>query len=186
MLAVVVAFWVAVASAAGRKDEDNPHEKMVKNKAVCLDCHTKVPKPGEHAQKYFLVDAPSDSCLGCHSETEHPGVREHAGRDARPLLGDEKGAIACFTCHDPHPGGVIPGREVYTSDVGERARALAGMRELPKLAEKRETRPMHGALLRFPAAHGEGCLACHGAIGQDSKFWRERLLWDKFMRVYSY
>jgi hypothetical protein len=181
VLAIVVALWVAVASAAERDDEDTPHAKMVKDKAVCLDCHTKVPKPDEHAPNYFLVNAPSDTCLGCHSETEHPGVREHLGRDARPLPGDEKGAIACFTCHDPHPEGVIPGRKVYSTDVGERTRALASMREPSKLVEPRATLPMRGVRLRFPAAHGEGCLACHDGIRHDSRSWRERLLRDKFL-----
>ena len=183
LLAVVLALAVGVASAAERDDEDNPHEKMVKHKAVCLDCHTKVPKPDEHAPNYFLVDAPSDTCLGCHGETEHPGVREHAGKEARPLPGDEKGQIACFTCHDPHPEGVIPGRKVYSSDVGERTRALTALRALPKLAEPRATLPMRGALLRID---GKGCLACHAAVGEDARSWRERLLWDKFLRVYSY
>jgi hypothetical protein len=186
-LAVGLALALAVGVAyAAEPDEDNPHENMVKNKTVCLDCHTKVPKPDEHAPNYFLVDTPSDNCLGCHSETEHPGVREHAGKEARPLPGDEKGQVACFTCHDPHPEGVIPGRKVYSSDVGERTRAITAMRELPKLAERRATPPMRGALLRLPAAGGEGCLACHGDIRDDAKTWRERLLWDKFLRVYSY
>jgi hypothetical protein len=59
------------------------------------------------------------------------------------------------------------------------------MREPPKLAEARETRPMRGALLRFPAGRGEGCLACHGGIRNDAQSWREKLLGDKFLRVYS-
>lgn len=187
VLAVVLALWVAVASAAERDDEDTPHANMIKDKAICLDCHTKLPQAGEHAPDYFLSTAPSETCLVCHSESEHPGVREHLGKDASHMLGDEKGAIACFTCHDPHPEGVIPGRKVYSSeDVGESTRAFAAMRDLPKLAEARDTRPMRGALLRFPAGHGEGCLMCHGGIRNDARSWREKLLGDKFLRVYSY
>jgi hypothetical protein len=185
-LALVLALVLAAPAARAADDEDNPHEKMVKDKAVCLDCHTKVPKPGEHAPDYFLVDAPSDNCLGCHAELEHPGVHEHAGKDARPLPGDENGHIACFTCHDPHPAGVIPGRNVYSSDVGGATRAFAAMRGTPKHAEPRTTPPMFGALLRVPAAAGEGCLLCHGDVRDDTRTWRERLLWDKFLRLYSY
>jgi len=184
-LSVVLLLCAATAIGAGHDAEDNPHEKMVKDKGVCLDCHTKVPKPDEHAPNYFLVDAPSDTCLGCHGELEHPGVREHAGKEARPPLpADEKGAIACFTCHDPHPAGVIPGRSVYGSDTDGATRALAGMRTLPKLAEARTGPPSHGALLRLPAS--DVCLTCHGAVRDDTRAWRERLLWDKFLRVHSY
>jgi hypothetical protein len=184
VLVVALALRVAVAVAA--EDEDNPHEKMVKDKTVCLDCHTKVPKPDEHAPDYFLVDAPSDNCLGCHAELEHPGVHEHADKEAKPLPGDENGHIACFTCHDPHPAGVIPGRTVYSSDAGGATRALAAARILPKLAEARTTRPMWGGLLRLQPAHGEGCLACHDAIRDDKHTWRERLLWDRFLPLHSY
>lgn len=136
-VALVLVLSTASVVAADKDKEDNPHQKMVKDKGVCLDCHTKVPKPGEHAADYFLVDAPSDTCLGCHAEMEHPGVHEHVGKEAKPLPGDEKGAIACFTCHDPHPIGVIPGRNVYSSQTGSTTRALAAMRTLPKLAEPR-------------------------------------------------
>jgi hypothetical protein len=81
---------------------------------------------------------------------------------------------------------VIPGREVYSTDAGERTRALASMREPSPLAEPHATVPMRGVRLRFSSAHGEGCLACHDGIRRDSESWRERLLRDKFLGVYSY
>ena len=183
-IAALLMLCAATAVGAGGDSEDNPHQKMVKDKTVCLDCHTKVPKADEHAPNYFLVDAPSDTCLGCHSEREHPGVHEHAGKSAGSLPGDEKGAIACFTCHDPHPSGVIPGRSVHATEATGATRALAAMRTLPKLTEARGKPPAYGALLRLPT--GEVCVTCHGGVRDDKHLWREKLLWDKFLRVHSY
>jgi hypothetical protein len=183
LLAVVLLLGLAPVRVRGSEpdDEDNPHEKMTRNKSVCIDCHTRLPKAGEHAPDYFLVDLPSENCLGCHSEYEHAGVREHAGEEAKPLPGDEKGKIACFTCHDPHPDGVLEGRRVYKTDVNERTRALIAARDLPVSVKRREPKETFGALLRLPT-NGEGCHACH-ASQKESASWRERLPWNEFIRV---
>lgn len=184
-LAAVAFAALAVLSSgialAVDKGEENPHERMLKSKSVCIDCHTRVPAAGAHVANYLLVDTPSESCLGCHGEHEHAGVAEHMGKDAQPLPGDENGKIACFTCHDPHPAGVIEGRTVYTSDVGASTRALAAARELPPGAKRSDEERKFGALLRFPVANGEGCLTCHENLRGDAKSWRERTLWDKFI-----
>jgi hypothetical protein len=148
-LAVVLAVIVLAAAgsvALGRDDdEDNPHEKMSrgKSKAVGIDCHTHLPKPGEHAADYFLVDAPSENFLGCHGEYEHAGVAEHAGQPAAPLPGDENGKFACFTCHDPHKTGD------FSLRVTSAAKLYNG-----------ET---------FDAGKGNLCSECHRARGDAAK-----------------
>jgi len=184
LLLVVLLLCLAPVGAWGGKsdDEDNPHENMTKGKTACLDCHTKLPKAGEHAADYFLVDPPSEHCLGCHDEGEHVGGREHLGQDAQPLPGDENGKIACFTCHDPHPEGVLEGRKVYKAEINEQTKALMAARELPKSAKLFESKMKYGGLLRFPVADGEGCPDCHKAQEKPGT-WRERLLRSKLIRV---
>ena len=181
LVVFVVGIGVAHRAGAAKDDEDNPHEKMVRSKSVCLDCHTHVPKPGEHAADYFLVDAPSETCLGCHDEYEHAGAHEHAGKDADPLPGDEHGKIACFTCHDPHPGGVIEGRTVYKAAASERTRSMIAERTLSPSIEVQQPSEAFGALLRVPMA-AEGCPACH-ASWKETSSWRERTSWSDRIRV---
>jgi hypothetical protein len=179
--ALLLAAGIAPAGGA-EKDEDNPHENMVRSKSACLDCHTKLPKVGEHAPDYFLVDTPSEHCLGCHDENEHVGVREHLGREAAPLPGDEHGKIACFTCHDPHPNGVLAGRTVHEVDINDATRAFIAARELPAGVERRESKLAFGALLRWPVANGEGCWKCH-AMKDETESWRKTRLPSHFIRV---
>jgi hypothetical protein len=188
----VLLLGAVAAGAAGKgkdTDEDNPHEKMVRSKSVCIDCHTRVPKAGEHAADYFLVDAPSENCLGCHSESEHVGAYEHLGheleKDAAPAAAklplDEHGKIACFTCHDPHPDGVLAGRKVHRADVNESTKGFIAARSLPAGVERRKSEAQFGALLRLPMANGEGCWGCHASKEEVS--WKKTLLPGAFMRV---
>src|SRR6185436_15250644 len=141
-------------------------------------------KAEEHAADYFLVDTPSETCLGCHSESEHTGVLEHVGKDvpkdAATLPVDEHGKIACFTCHDPHPQGVLPGRTVYKSAASPTTRAFIAARSWPSSVERREPSEAFGGLLRAPMAE-EGCVVCHGSV-QDRP-WRERTTWSEAIRV---
>ncbi|MEM4658553.1 MAG: hypothetical protein QXX77_09065 [Candidatus Methanosuratincola sp.] len=187
-LLLLLVFPTALLSEK-KEEEENPHEEMIKDKAVCLDCHTKVPKPGETAPDYFLVDLPSENCLACHSEFEHSGIQEHSGKDAKPLPGDENGKIACFTCHDPHPQGVIEGRSVYASELSDRTRAFIDKIVVPGVEKrvKLKVSPIEEkeALLRLPSAGGEICLKCHENL-QDAKQWREKALWEKFIGIFSY
>lgn len=172
---------VVVAPGLARGDEDNPHEKMTRSTGACLDCHTKIPKPGEHADDWFLVDAPSETCLGCHSETEHPGVAEHVGKDApKALPADENGKIACFTCHDPHPQGVLPGRTVHKSAASPTTRALLAARSWAPPLERRDPSDAFGGLLRAPMG-GNDCVVCHGSV--EDRPWRERTTWTEAIRV---
>lgn len=182
-LALVLVLLAAGLTPARAKeqDEDNPHEKMVRSKSVCIDCHTRVPKAGEHADDAFLVDAPSENCLGCHTENEHSGAKEHLGKDApKELPADEHGKIACFTCHDPHPEGVLPGRTVYRSTVGASTRAFIAARIFPPSLERREPSEAFGALLRAPMGE-PGCGGCH--VAMHDRPWKERTTWSEAIRV---
>ena len=176
VLLVVLAF-LGLAPGRARGDEDNPHEKMVGDRSVCIDCHTRVPKPDEHAADYFLVDTPSEHCLGCHSDLEHTGAKEHLGKDApKDLPGDENGKIACFTCHDPHPQGVLPERTVHKSAASDGTRAFLATRTWPSTIEKREPSEAFGALLRVSE-----CAVCHTSVKE--RPWRERTTWSEAIRV---
>ncbi len=176
VLAILILLLLVVPGRARGDDEDNPHEKMVGSKSVCVDCHTRVPKPDEHAADYFLVDAPSEHCLGCHDETEHVGAREHLGKDAATHLGDEHGKIACFTCHDPHPQGVLPGRTVHASAVSASTRTFIAARTWSPPLERREPSGAFGALLRI-----SDCTTCHVSLKDQP--WRERTTWSEAIRV---
>jgi len=186
--ALMLGAVTARAAEKGKeKDEDNPHEKMVRSKSVCIDCHTRVPKAGEHAADYFMVDPPSENCLGCHAESEHAGSREHVGHELGKDLGpaaaglplDEHGKVACFTCHDPHPAGAIEGRAVHKATVNAETRALLAARTLPAKVERYEPSEEFGALLRLPPA--DGCAVCHATTKESS--WREKTLWSERIRV---
>lgn len=179
---------VGLSSKEEKEKEENPHREMVKDQLVCLDCHTKLPKEGETSPTYFLVDPPSETCLGCHSETEHVGIKEHEGRDAKPLPGDEKGKIACFTCHDPHPRGVIKGRVVYESDINERSRKFVRLVVIPDI-EKRTKKEVSSktereVYLRLPLSDNKLCMTCHEKLYETN--WRRYILWDKFVPLFLY
>ena len=136
LIAVLVLLLPTVlASQEKEEEEENPHTGMVDDEFVCLDCHTEVPKEGMKSPTYFLVDEPSENCLGCHDETTHPGSKEHIGQNAKPLPGDQEGKVACFTCHDPH--GAAPTRRDACRSCHEQ--------------------PKH----RRPVAAGQQCDTCH-------------------------
>ncbi len=171
------------------EEEENIHVEMLEDQFLCLDCHTRLPKEGETSPDYFLVDFPSENCLGCHSDVEHSGVREHHQKEANPLPGDENGKIACFTCHDPHPQGVIGGRVVYDDGMGSRNRGFIGVIHKPdaenrveknlKMGEKRKI------FLRIPNAGGRICAECHQPVEEEAN-WRRNILGTKYLRFPSY
>ncbi|GBD38096.1 hypothetical protein HRbin37_00341 [bacterium HR37] len=185
-----VVFFVIVLISPGSlaQDEENPHKEMIEDQFVCLDCHTKVPKEGEKSPTYFLVDLPSENCLGCHEELEHAGVKEHEGKDANPLPGDENGKIACFTCHDPHPRGVIKDRMVYEADVDERNRMFVRLVVLPDIRERInvevKSKAKKEVYLRLPVSGNKLCITCHETV--DKANWRRYITWDKFFGLFSY
>lgn len=172
-------------------EEDNPHKKMIDDQFICLDCHTKVPEKGENDPNYFLFDLPSENCYGCHDEFRHPGIMEHEEKKADPLPGDEEGNISCFTCHDPHPAGVIEGRTVYSSESSERTKKFTKLIIIPSLQEDIETSPdtkvylkeEMDVYLRYPV--GELCTKCHDNKEIYKSTWREHKLWDKYPGTFS-
>lgn len=184
---MLVFFPTVLASQAQDEDEENPHVEMVEDEFVCLDCHTDVPKKGETSPTYFLVDKPSENCLGCHDETQHAGAKEHDGQKAEHLPGDENGKIACFTCHDPHPQGVIEGRVVYDAELSERSKQFIEYIVTPELTEALgyEMNPdltVSEVYLREPT--NKLCIICHETpINKD---WRNHPPWDKFTDMYTY
>jgi hypothetical protein len=190
-LLVVIIFFilspVGLFSQEKGEKEENPHEEMIKDQTVCLDCHTKLPKEGETSPTYFLVDLPSENCLGCHSEIEHAGVKEHEGEDAKPLPGDENGKIACFSCHDPHPEGVIKGRVVYDADVNERTQKFLQLIVFPyidtKVKNQVKFEGKKKVYLRLPVGNNELCDKCHETLKQIN--WRRTVIWDKFSAPFS-
>lgn len=167
-----------------KEEEENPHTAMVEDEFVCLDCHTEVPKEGMKSPTYFLVDAPSENCLGCHDETMHPGSKEHEGKEAKPLPGDENGKIACFTCHDPHPDGVIKGRKVYGAELDQRSmdfmRIIVGPELGKELGTSIEFNPDKEVYLREPM--NKVCSTCHETI----KFKGVYTPWYKFSKMFTY
>ena len=167
-------------------DEDNPHENMIDDQFACLDCHTEVPKAGEKSPVYFLVDKPSENCLGCHDETQHPGSKEHLGKKATPMPGDENGQISCFSCHDPHPQGVIEGRTVYNIDLSDFNKEFIKLVVMPPLSAETGHKLIMNeekeVYLRDPAE--KLCVNCHQQDKQNN--WRNYTLWNRFTDLFSY
>ena len=184
ILIVLVPTLLISQEKEAEEEEENPHTGMVDDEFVCLDCHTEVPKEGMKSPTYFLVDAPSENCLGCHDETTHPGSKEHEGMDAKPLPGDENGKIACFTCHDPHPDGVIKGRKVYGAELSQRSMDFLRIIAAPELREELgmeiELDPAKEVYLREPM--NKVCSTCHETI----KYKGVYTPWFKFTDMFTY
>lgn len=185
LIAVLILLLPTVLiSQEKEEEEENPHTGMVDDEFVCLDCHTEVPKEGMKSPTYFLVDEPSENCLGCHDETTHPGSKEHEGQDAKPLPGDQSGKIACFTCHDPHPEGVIKGRKVYGTDYNQRSMDFLRIIVAPELKEELgmniELDPDKVIYLREPM--NKICSTCHETI----KYKGVYTPWFKFTDMFTY
>lgn len=186
----MVVLWAILFPAVltAQDDEDNPHEEMLDDRFVCLDCHTRLPKAGETRPDYFLVDLPSENCLGCHSEAEHSGVKEHEGKDSGPFPGDENGNVACFTCHDPHPPGSVEGRTVYDAEVNARSRTFSRSVHVPDAENRIHIEALSGekkkVYLRAPLEHDRLCGKCHRPLKETH--WRTGVLWDKFSKFFSY
>lgn len=183
VLLIIALLPAGLFSQEEEEEEENPHKEMLEDEFVCLDCHTEIPKKGETSPDYFLVDLPSENCLGCHEEIEHAGVKEHEGEEAKPLPGDENGKIACFSCHDPHPQGAVEGRTVYKAKVNERTREFIRLVVLPNLEENVD-KELHAATeeevyLRLPIENNELCSKCHESfIKTDTGRY---MLWDRFL-----
>lgn len=188
LIAILIAVLVPtllVSQEKEEEEEENPHSTMVDDEFVCLDCHAEVPKEGEKSPTYFLVDAPSEVCLGCHDDATHPGSKLHLGKDIKTGLPlDENGKIACFTCHDPHPAGVLKDREVYGAELSERSAEFLRLVTLPALKKEIggeiELDTAKNVYLRKPM--NEVCSTCHETI----KFKEVYTPWYKYSRMFTY
>ena len=167
MLLVTSIIFILIPYTISRSQE-SPHSAMEanpKDEGNCLFCHSEVPKEGEKNPNYLLNSEPSQVCLVCHSETEHVGSNIHlnyVNPKESNLPGDENNKIACFTCHDPHPQGIIKGRVVYAAHLGRHEKDFIKEVVLPKkevkevsLTEKTKVR------LRLPLEDNKLCRACH-------------------------
>lgn len=186
----------------------NPHERQLHNGEIeprrCLFCHSRVLDPREELEnrEYHLRKEMSVICIGCHLLTPHAGAAEHLERpsdktlaamqEAQRELGvvfplDEKGRVACATCHNPHesaifpvghPAGVRYDEEELPPEVVRKYEELAvtdqpvrrsfrlGVPDFrAKLRPVSELKPERN--MRLPARDGTLCAACHGAGGID-------------------
>jgi cytochrome c7-like protein len=165
LLVTIVTFLLVSVSISN--SQESPHSAMEanpKDEENCLVCHSKVPKEGENNPNYLLNSEPSQVCLTCHSDTQHVGSKKHLdymNPKESNLPGGENNKIACFTCHDPHPQGIIKDRVVYEADLGMREKdlikelALSGKQA--KLHLTKETK----VLLRRPLEDNKLCQTCH-------------------------
>ncbi len=150
------------------RSQESPHSAMEanpKDEGNCLVCHLEVPKEGEKKPNYLLNSEPSQVCLVCHSETEHVGSKIHLdylNPKESNLPGAENNKIACFTCHDPHPQGIIKGRVVYEAHLGRYEKDFIKEVVLPKKEAKEVSLTKKTkVLLRLPLEDNKLCRACH-------------------------
>lgn len=165
LLATLVTFLLIYNSVSN--SQESPHSAMEanpKDEDNCLVCHSKVPKEGENNPNHLLNSQPSQVCLTCHSETQHVGSKKHlnyTNPKESNLPGDENNKIACFTCHDPHPEGVIKGRVVYEAEPGKREKDLIKELALSKKEAKLHLTKETKVLLRVPLEDNKLCRTCH-------------------------
>lgn len=150
------------------RSQESPHSAMEanpKDEGNCLVCHSEVPKEEEKKPNYLLNTEPSQVCLVCHSETEHVGSNIHldyVNPKESNLPGAENNKIACFTCHDPHPQGIIKGRVVYEAHLGRYEKDFIKEVVLPKKEAKEVSlTEKTKVLLRLPLEDNRLCRACH-------------------------
>jgi len=185
LIAVLVPTLLVSQEKEEEEEEENPHTMMVDDDFVCLDCHTEVPKEGAKSPAYFLVDAPSENCLGCHDDGTHPGSKQHVGKDIKTGLPlDENGAIACFTCHDPHPAGVLKERKVYGAELSERSAEFLRLVRLPALRKETggeiKLDTAKNVYLRQPM--NKICRTCHENI----QFKEVYTPWYRYTEMFTY
>lgn len=189
---LLLALWLCAAPPPVLADDDggggdsNPHRMSgPDDDESCGFCHE---------EDMSLSQSPLDTCLTCHSLTEHSGAAEHVRANAAavararptPVKADagvelpltEEGTIWCGTCHLFHDPQVNeepllsqPWLPATTGLAGAVGAAVAG--KWGDLAGKYE-QPLpiarfaeHGtAWLRLPVSDGALCTACHSYAGK--------------------
>jgi hypothetical protein len=162
---VLIAFVLLPYSIS--RAQESPHAAMEQNpkdENNCLFCHSELPKAGEKAPKYLLNFEPSETCIACHSASQHVGSKEHLEYtvpQTSDLPGDENNKVACFSCHDPHPQGIIEGRTVYEVDRGKREEDFITQVVIPDRGGKIALPEKAKGLLRLPLEDNKLCVNCH-------------------------
>ncbi len=162
---VLIVFVLLPYSISGA--QESPHAAMEQNpkdENNCLFCHSEMPKPGEKAPKYLLNFEPSEVCLVCHLPTHHVGSKEHLEYSipqSSSLPGDENNKIACFSCHDPHPQGIIEGRVVYDANLGKHEKDFLAQVVIPEFGGKIGLPQKTKVRLRLPVEDSKLCKNCH-------------------------
>lgn len=137
------------AGAAMPRGGQDPHA-FLRDRRHCLDCHAEVPRRG--ATLRFKKDVVT-LCLDCHREKDlsalHPVDVRPGSKVPRDLPLDDRGAITCATCHNPHRPA--EGTEPYVAQpLYERL--------LSALGGDRQYRTFY---LRRRNDEGQLCLGCH-------------------------
>jgi hypothetical protein len=164
-IVLLITFFLLSYSVA--RSQESPHAAMEQNpkdQGNCLVCHSEVPKPGEKAPNYLLNFKPSETCLLCHSASQHVGSKEHLQYpipQSGSLPGDENNKIACFSCHDPHPQGIIEGRVVYGADLGKHEKDFITQVLIPEKGGEIALPKRKEVLLRLPVQDNKLCVNCH-------------------------
>jgi hypothetical protein len=162
---LLIAF--VLLSYSNSRSQDSPHAAMEENpqdEDNCLFCHSEVPKPGEKVPNYALNFEPSEACIACHSASQHVGSKEHLKYtipQSSTLPGDENNKVACFSCHDPHPQGIIEGRTVYEADLGKHETGFINQVVIPERGGKISLPQKTKVLLRLPLEDNKLCVNCH-------------------------
>jgi hypothetical protein len=162
---VLVAFVLLPYSVS--RSQESPHAAMEQNpkdENNCLFCHSELPKAGEKAPNYLLNFEPSEACIACHSASQHVGSKEHLEYtipQSSDLPGDENNKVACFSCHDPHPQGIIEGRTVYEVDRGKHEKDFIAQVVIPDRGGKIGLPEKTKVLLRLPLEDNKLCVNCH-------------------------
>ena len=166
MLLVTLITFLLISYSISESQE-SPHSAMEanpKDEENCFICHSEVPKEQEKKPNYLLNSEPSQVCLACHSETEHVGSKNHLdymNPEESNLPGDENNNIACFTCHDPHPQGVIKDRTVYEAHLSKHERDFIKEVAIPEKETKVSLTEKTKVLLRLPLEDNKLCRSCH-------------------------
>ncbi|MFQ5645785.1 MAG: cytochrome c3 family protein [bacterium] len=108
-------------------------DKGKKVKEVCRLCHSR--NPDRKAENLYLILKPEEICVDCHPayRKKHPGGQDHfmvsLTRKEKKQIGFSRGVsknlylpfadqkMACYTCHDPHPEGVITSTDTRVREI---------------------------------------------------------------------
>jgi hypothetical protein len=164
----------------------SPHRAYdpVKDRAVCMHCHTETPDPSKPIGELRVLS--KNICLGCHQTDAHAGAREHVGqvpagirwqshRAELPLT--EDGSMGCITCHDPHPAGVFARTDLRQHWIGKPTLPDDWRNEVLLPALKAREAEVQGKLdapdvepdfLWLPTRNGRLCQACHEPANIDA------------------